>query len=100
MQECTHAAREVETTRSPVAMDTTSRTLRRTHSGVLNVSIKLPREITVCIIILDTTYIDVKMDWCNTKVNGTELDPKVQYAQMVSILPHYINNYSKCFFFF
>ena len=26
---------------------------------------------------------DVKMDWCNTKVNGTQLDPKVQYAEMV-----------------
>lgn len=24
------------------------------------------------------------MDWCNTKVNGTQLDPKVQYAQMVN----------------
>lgn len=27
--------------------------------------------------------IDVKMDWCNTKVNGSELDPKDQYPQMV-----------------
>ncbi|XP_065190875.1 uncharacterized protein LOC135821804 [Sycon ciliatum] len=24
----------------------------------------------------------VKMDWCNTKLNGTDLDPHVQYAQM------------------
>ena len=29
---------------------------------------------------------DVKMDWCNTKINGTQLDPKVQYPQMVSCL--------------
>ena len=27
--------------------------------------------------------IDVKMDWCNTNINGTELEPKVQYAEMV-----------------
>ena len=27
---------------------------------------------------------DVKMDWCNTDINGTQLDPKVQYPQMVS----------------
>ena len=24
------------------------------------------------------------MDWCNTDINGTQLDPKVQYPQMVS----------------
>eukprot|EP00698_Gefionella_okellyi_P014906 TRINITY_DN415_c0_g1_i1.p1 TRINITY_DN415_c0_g1~~TRINITY_DN415_c0_g1_i1.p1 ORF type:complete len:409 (-),score=80.08 TRINITY_DN415_c0_g1_i1:32-1258(-) len=24
----------------------------------------------------------VKMDWCNTKINGTQLDPRVQYPQM------------------
>ena len=29
-------------------------------------------------------YVDVKIDWCNSKVNGTALDPKVQYAQFVS----------------
>lgn len=23
------------------------------------------------------------MDWCNTKINGTELDPHTQYQQMV-----------------
>ncbi|XP_065836434.1 uncharacterized protein [Oscarella lobularis] len=28
----------------------------------------------------------VKMDWCNTKINGTKLDPKVQYAQMSKAL--------------
>jgi alpha-galactosidase len=25
----------------------------------------------------------VKMDWCNTNINGTQLNPKVQYPQMV-----------------
>ena len=25
----------------------------------------------------------VKMDWCNTDINGTKLDPKVQYPEMV-----------------
>jgi len=24
----------------------------------------------------------VKMDWCNTKINGTQLDPRIQYPQM------------------
>ena len=24
------------------------------------------------------------MDWCNHEVNGTTLDPKVQYPEMVS----------------
>ncbi|XP_064390820.1 uncharacterized protein LOC135338698 [Halichondria panicea] len=37
----------------------------------------------------------VKMDWCNTKVNGTELDPKVQYAQMSKAL----NETGKSIFF-
>lgn len=37
------------------------------------------------------TYADwgveyVKMDWCNTKINGTQLDPKVQYPQMSKAL--------------
>ena len=27
--------------------------------------------------------IDVKMDWCHTEINGTQLDPKVQYPEMV-----------------
>ena len=27
----------------------------------------------------------VKMDWCSTDINGTKLDPKVQYPEMVSI---------------
>ena len=30
--------------------------------------------------------IDVKMDWCNTKVDGKQLDPKIQYPQMVKWL--------------
>ena len=25
------------------------------------------------------------MDWCNTKINGTELDPHKQYREMVRI---------------
>ena len=29
--------------------------------------------------------IDVKMDWCNTNVDGKQLDPKIQYPQMVNI---------------
>jgi len=28
----------------------------------------------------------VKMDWCNTKINGTQLDPKEQYPQMTKAL--------------
>lgn len=37
------------------------------------------------------TYADwgmdfVKMDWCNTKVNGTQLQPEVQYPQMSKAL--------------
>jgi len=28
----------------------------------------------------------VKMDWCNTNVNGTQLDPKIQYPQMAAAL--------------
>eukprot|EP00117_Sycon_ciliatum_P025328 scpid76498/ scgid21046/ Alpha-galactosidase; Alpha-D-galactoside galactohydrolase; Melibiase len=28
----------------------------------------------------------VKMDWCNTKVNGTQLDPHKQYSQMSAAL--------------
>ena len=32
------------------------------------------------------TCVVLKMDWCNTKINGTELDPKTQYPQMVRIL--------------
>ena len=44
-------------------------------------------------------YVDVKMDWCNTNINGTQLDPKVQYAQMV--IAHWytksINSYSDSF---
>jgi alpha-galactosidase len=28
----------------------------------------------------------VKMDWCNTKINGTQLDPHVQYKQMSEAL--------------
>ena len=28
-------------------------------------------------------FSDVKMDWCNTKVDGVELDPHVVYKNMV-----------------
>jgi len=28
----------------------------------------------------------VKMDWCNTNINGTQLDPRVQYPQMTKAL--------------
>eukprot|EP01116_Phalansterium_solitarium_P022260 TRINITY_DN7289_c0_g1_i1.p1 TRINITY_DN7289_c0_g1~~TRINITY_DN7289_c0_g1_i1.p1 ORF type:complete len:410 (-),score=-64.28 TRINITY_DN7289_c0_g1_i1:80-1309(-) len=28
----------------------------------------------------------VKMDWCNTKINGTQLDPRVQYPEMSQAL--------------
>ena len=31
---------------------------------------------------------DVKMDWCNTNINGTQLDPKVQYPEMSKALNH------------
>jgi len=30
--------------------------------------------------------LDVKMDWCHTKVSGTRWDPKKQNPQMVSII--------------
>jgi alpha-galactosidase len=30
--------------------------------------------------------LDVKMDWCNTKINGTQLDPHTQYKQMSEAL--------------
>ena len=33
-----------------------------------------------------SVIIDVKMDWCNTKINGTQLDPKVQYPEMVRVM--------------
>jgi hypothetical protein len=28
--------------------------------------------------------IDVKIDWCASKANGSALDPKVQYGEFVS----------------
>ena len=36
------------------------------------------------------TAADVKMDWCNTDINGTQLDPKVQYPQMVRTRMHHM----------
>ena len=32
-----------------------------------------------------TSKTDVKMDWCNTKIDGKQLDPKDQYPQMVNV---------------
>jgi hypothetical protein len=31
-----------------------------------------------------TIIVDVKIDWCASKANGSTLDPKVQYAEFVS----------------
>ena len=30
--------------------------------------------------------IDVKMDWCNTRVNGAQLDPHIVYKNMVQTI--------------
>lgn len=30
--------------------------------------------------------IDVKMDWCNTRVNGAQLDPRIVYKNMVQTI--------------
>ena len=34
--------------------------------------------------------VDVKIDWCASKANGSTLDPKVQYAQFVSTFNFHI----------
>ena len=86
----TPAALEEGPTRFPAATGTMNRMPKHTLTGELSV-----RSILHSIPLMDMKIydyctinfctIDVKMDWCNTKVDGKQLDPKDQYPQMVNI---------------
>ena len=79
----------VDLTRSLAVMATMNRMLKPLFSGVWNVSKSVDLVLTKCHYYYYhylCLFIDVKMDWCNTNINGTQLDPKVQYAQMVNYL--------------
>lgn len=66
---------------------TMSRTPRRTPTGEWSVSSAGAHLVHVCSV-NPPAAADVKMDWCNTDINGTQLDPKVQYPQMVRAHMH------------
>ena len=71
-------------TRSQVVMVITCKMPTPMHSGEWSVSSTCYKKLVLHNYLL--INIDVKMDWCNTNINGTELEPKVQYAQMVRII--------------
>ena len=55
----------------------------RMRHGELNVSRYLYTSRHIRIHVHDHNAVVVKMDWCSTDINGTKLDPKVQYPEMV-----------------
>ncbi len=77
-------------TRSLVAMTTTTKMPRLTQTGGLSVRYRyklgsrdLCQQVPILMSIF-TIIVDVKIDWCASKANGSTLDPKVQYAEFVS----------------
>ena len=111
MEACTHAVKENDLIKSLGAMvcmcscikqaeriitnlvslqGIMSKMLQLMPAGVLNVG-----ELALCIVVccksmcIVSLLLDVKMDWCNSKVNGTQLEPRVQYPQMVSCIMRY-----------
>ena len=60
-----------------------SKTLRPMLTGEWSVSAASTDFVPQALTCRCFTAADVKMDWCNTDINGTQLDPKVQYPQMV-----------------
>ena len=82
----TLAARGVDHIKSRAATDTTAKMLRRMLPGEWNVRCVCQCSLRCSYSPYCTLPTDVKMDWCNTKINGTQLDPKEQYPQMVKLL--------------
>lgn len=104
-----------EITVSLVAMVTMSRMQTHMPSGVWNVSpLVYPYRCFYWLHVLYTVYrlyiltvllniyVDVKMDWCNTEINGSQLDPKTQYPQMVRVfsVQNHPNKYAKKIVFY
>ena len=86
MLDCTPAVQVKGLTRFQAAMATTTRMPRHMLNGELNVSCSYTAVLyfkLLCSYYYNATT-DVKMDWCNTKIDGKELDPKDQYPQMVN----------------
>lgn len=83
----THAAQVVDPNQSREAMATMSKTPRRLPAGELTVCL-VSHNLLINFVILRSVSVclDVKIDWCNTKVDGKELDPETVHTEFSKAL--------------